>query len=65
MVAPRATNSIPQFGRVLIGSGLLQVTAFALHAAGQPALALAFATLILLNLVQLISFASLEPALRR
>jgi hypothetical protein len=64
VVAPNASNSIPQLGRVLIGSGLLQVTAFALHSAGQPALAVAFATLVLLNLVQLVSFARFEPALR-
>ena len=65
VVAPTASNSISQQDRALIGAGLLQVAALALHAAGQTGLAIAFATLILLNLVQLISFGSSHRALRR
>jgi hypothetical protein len=65
VVAPRASNSIPQLGRVLIGGGLLQVAAFALHGAGQTGLALAYATLVLLNLVQLLSFAEFGPTRQR
>jgi hypothetical protein len=65
VVSPTASNSLPQLRRVLIGSGLLMVTAFVLHIAGQPALAVAFATMVLLNLVQLVSFARFAPSMRR
>src|SRR5262245_17982878 len=64
VVAPSASNRISQLGRVQIGCGLLEVAALALFIAGQPALALAFSTLVLLNLVQLVSFAQFAPALR-
>jgi hypothetical protein len=65
VVSPRASNSIPQLGRVMIGSGLLAIAALALYGAGRPALAVGFATLILINLVQLISFGTVARVVRR
>lgn len=65
VVAPRATNPIPQQQRMLIGSGLLEVAALALFLAGQPLLALAFAVLIVLNLALMIALGGPETTLRR
>jgi Protein of unknown function (DUF2568) len=56
IVAPNARNRIPQSRRDLIGTGLLLVAASALAVAGQPALALVFAAVVVLNQGLLIVF---------
>ena len=56
IVAPNARNRIPQSRRDLVGTGLLLVAAAALSVAGQPALALVFAALVVVNQVLLIVF---------
>ena len=56
IVAPNARNRIPQPRSDVIGTGLLIVAAAALSVAGQPALALAFAAVVLVNQGLLIVF---------
>ena len=54
VVAPKATNPIPQDARDLIGTGLLLLAAGALAAAGQPGFAAAFAAVVLADQALLI-----------
>jgi hypothetical protein len=56
IVAPNARNRMPQSRRDLVGTGLLLVAAAALSVAGQPAVALVFAGLVVVNQVLLIVF---------
>ena len=54
VVAPKASNPIPQDVRMLIGTALLLVAAGALAIAGQQRLALVFAGLVIVNQVLLL-----------
>jgi hypothetical protein len=49
VVAPKATNPLTQTQRDLIGTGLLLIAAAALGMAGQPAIALAFAVVVVID----------------
>jgi Protein of unknown function (DUF2568) len=49
VVAPKATNPLTQTRRDLIGTGLLLIAASALAMAGQPAIALGFATVVVID----------------
>ena len=49
VVAPKATNPLTQTQRDLIGTGLLLIAASALAVAGQPAIALGFATVVVID----------------
>jgi hypothetical protein len=49
VIAPGASNPIPQVARMLLGSGLLLLAAGALAAAGHPGLAAVFAVVIVAN----------------
>lgn len=53
IVAPNASNAIPQDVRIVIGSGVLLLAAGALVVSGQSTLAAAFAAAIVLNTVLL------------
>ena len=54
VVAPKARNPLTQSKRSLIGTVLLVLAAFVLATAGHPAVALAFAGVVLLNQALLI-----------
>ncbi len=54
VVAPKASNPIAPLPRVLIGSGVLLLTAIGLWATDQPVLAGEFAVLILLNTIVMV-----------
>jgi Protein of unknown function (DUF2568) len=49
VIAPGATNPIPQVPRMLLGSGLLLLAAGALALAGHPGIAAVFAALVVAN----------------
>lgn len=49
LIAPKATNPLTQPQRDLIGTGVLLLAAAALAVAGQPGLALAFATVVVID----------------
>ena len=49
VVAPTATNPLTQTQRDLIGTGLLLIAAAALAVAGQPAIALGFVTVVVID----------------
>lgn len=48
-VSPRATVSLPGPAKFVLGLILLELAAFALAAAGQPILAMAFGAVVLIN----------------
>lgn len=54
VVAPKASNPIPLDLRMLIGTGLLLLSAGALALAGHPQLALVYAVLVAVNQVLLL-----------
>jgi hypothetical protein len=54
VVAPKATNPLPQPVRDLIGTGALLLAAVALGATGHPALAVALGAVVLVDQVLLI-----------
>lgn len=60
VVAPGATNPIPQDLRILLGSAILLLAAGLLYAAGPAVPAVAFAALVILNTALL--FVLREPA---
>ena len=62
VVATNADNALTQPQRDVIGTGLLLLSATALFAAGQPAAAVAFGAVVVVNWLLLIAFgpASLE-----
>lgn len=51
VVAPKASNPIPQDVRMLIGTGLLLLAAGALAVSGQPGAAIGLAVLVVVNQV--------------
>jgi len=51
VVAPKASNAIPQDVRMLIGTGLLLVAAAALAVAGNPVAGLVLGILVVVNQV--------------
>ena len=53
VVAPKADNTIPADGRILIGSAVLLLAAAALAIAGQATLGIAFAMAVVVNTVLL------------
>ncbi|HEX2152581.1 MAG TPA: YrdB family protein [Acidimicrobiia bacterium] len=56
VVAPKADNPLPQNFRMLVGSGLLLLSAWALAAAGQTRLAGIVAAAIVVNTILLLLF---------
>jgi Protein of unknown function (DUF2568) len=61
VVAPKASNPIPQDVRMLIGTALLLVAAGALAITGQQRLALVLAGLVIVNQVLLLVLEGGEP----
>jgi hypothetical protein len=56
VVAPKATNGLSQPQKDVVGTALLLVAAGALAVAGQPTLAIGFATVIVVNAALLFVF---------